>query len=98
MSSIPSANEQLARRRPEDAEEDQILPNSAITVANGHLIVATHVDFIVEMLQRPIGTDLLTDAADYQHGDRTLWPKSGPSSRAFGSLPGPTKRIVRPTS
>jgi hypothetical protein len=50
----------------EEQEEAQILPNSAITVANGHLIVATHVDFIVEMLQRPLGTELLTDAADYQ--------------------------------
>lgn len=51
---------------PPAESEEKILPNSAITVANGHLIVASHVDFIVEMLQRPVGTDLLSDAADYQ--------------------------------
>ncbi|MFO7906628.1 MAG: hypothetical protein R6U98_28485 [Pirellulaceae bacterium] len=51
---------------PEGQEETRILPNSAITVAHGHLMVASHVDFIDELLRRPLGTDLLTDAADYQ--------------------------------
>ncbi len=58
---------------PEDDEEAdmeegerKILPNSALTVAHGHLIVASHVDFIVDLLKRPLGSDLLTEAADYQ--------------------------------
>jgi hypothetical protein len=51
-------------------------------VANGHLIVATHVDFIVELLQRPLGTDLLTDAADYQQVQDAL-AKIGAGSSSF---------------
>ncbi|MFW6169582.1 MAG: hypothetical protein ACODAD_03765 [Planctomycetota bacterium] len=50
----------------EEQEETRILPNSAITVAHSHLMVASHVDFIDDMLRRPLGTDLLTEAADYQ--------------------------------
>ncbi len=66
----------------DEDEEQKILPNSAITVANGHLIVATHVDFIVELLQRPLGTDLLTDAADYQQVQDAL-AKIGAGSSSF---------------
>jgi hypothetical protein len=31
-------------------DEDRVLPNSAVTVVHGHLIVASHVDFIVKVL------------------------------------------------
>ncbi len=67
-----------------DAEEEEakILPNSAIAVVNGHLVVATHVDFIVEMLQRPLGTELLSDAADYQQVQDAL-AKLGAGSSSF---------------
>ncbi len=52
---------------PEAPEErERVLPNSAITVANGQLIVATHVDFIVELLQQPVGVNNLAEAADFQ--------------------------------
>jgi hypothetical protein len=34
----------------EPAEEGAKLPNSAVTVANGHLIVASHVDFIIKTI------------------------------------------------
>lgn len=60
VGSVPEVEEE------DEPEEAQILPNSAITVAHGHLVVATHVDFIVEMLERPLATNLLADAADYQ--------------------------------
>lgn len=67
----------------EDADEERkILPNSAITVAYGHLLVASHVDFIVDMLKRPLGSDMLTDAADYLQIDDAL-VKIGSGSDSF---------------
>ncbi len=80
-----------------DAEEEEakILPNSAIAVINGHLFVASHVDFIVEMLQRPLGTELLADAADYQQVQDALAKiGSGPSSFRFFAR---TDESYRPT-
>lgn len=38
-----------------EAEEEEgvaVLPNMALTVFNGHLIISTHVDFIVEFIER----------------------------------------------
>ena len=35
----------------EDEEEKRVLPNSAVTVAHGHLIVASHVDYIRDVLK-----------------------------------------------
>ncbi len=63
-------------------EERKILPNSAITVAHGHLLVASHVDFIVDLLKRPLGTDMLTDAADYLQIDDAL-AKIGAGTDSF---------------
>jgi len=68
----------------EDEKENRILPNSAITVADGHLLVASHVDFIVDYLRRAPGTDMLTDAADYRQVQDTLAKfVTGPSSFRF---------------
>lgn len=56
-----------ARPRP-DEEEAKRLPNMAITVFAGHLIVATHVDFVQDLIvhaqQQP--ADTLGQRADYQ--------------------------------
>jgi hypothetical protein len=65
-----------------EEEEKKILPNSALTVAHGHLIVASHVDFIVDLLKRPLGSDVLTDAADYQQIQDSL-SKIGAGSSSF---------------
>ena len=81
----------------EEEEEAKILPNSAITVVHDHLVVATHVDVIVEMLQRPIGTDLLSEAADFQQVQDALGKiGAGTSSVRFSREP--TKRIDPRTS
>ncbi len=50
----------------EDVEEARHIPNMAITVAHGHLIVATHVDFVVDMLKKIDTDDTLAEAADYK--------------------------------
>ncbi len=87
--------EEAAADESEVAAEEKILPNSAITVANGHLIVATHVDIIVEMLQRPLGTELLSEAADYQLVQDALAKLgAGPSSFRFFAR---TDESYRPT-
>ncbi len=62
--------------------ERKILPNSAITVLHGHLVVASHVDFIVDLLERPLGSDVLSDAADYQLVQDAL-VKIGAGSNSF---------------
>jgi len=51
----------------EQAEEEKpFIPNSAVTVANGHLLIATHVDYIVDVLEPPSTADTLAEAADFQ--------------------------------
>lgn len=49
---------------PED-EEKPFIPNSAVTVAHGHLLIATHVDYIVQLLKTPPAAETLAQAADY---------------------------------
>ncbi|NLX55619.1 MAG: hypothetical protein GXY58_10930 [Planctomycetaceae bacterium] len=65
-----------------EEEEKKILPNSALTVAHGHLIVASHVDFVVDLLKRPLGSDVLSDAADYQQIEDAL-SKIGAGTDSF---------------
>ena len=47
-------------------EEERIIPNSAITVAHGHFIIASHVDMIVEILKERDASETLAEAGDYQ--------------------------------
>lgn len=50
----------------EEEEEKPFIPNAAVTVANGHLLLATHVDYIVDVLDQPSSADSLAAAADFQ--------------------------------
>lgn len=50
----------------EDDEPKRSLPNSAVCVANGQLIIASHVDFVVDMLKKVPGSTSLGDSADYK--------------------------------
>jgi hypothetical protein len=53
---------------PMDIQEEAdkpFIPNSAVTVAHGHLLIASHVDYIVDVLQTPAEVDSLRQAADY---------------------------------
>ncbi len=47
----------------EEEEEKPVIPNSAVTIAHGHLIVASHVDFIAQVLVEKKTN--LGDAEDY---------------------------------
>ena len=46
-------------------EEKKMLPNSAITVAHGRLIVATHLDFLVKVLNTVSERDSLRNSTDF---------------------------------
>jgi hypothetical protein len=61
----PWADEEADEEFAEE-EERRVLPNSAITVAHGHLLVASHLDYIIDLLKQPVGADLLREASDYQ--------------------------------
>ncbi len=46
--------------------EKPLIQNAAVTVAHGHLIVSTHVDFIVDLLGQAAAPQSLGHSADYQ--------------------------------
>ena len=79
----------------ESEEEQKIIPNSAITVLHGHLLVATHVDILVDVLERPLGTDMLSESADFVLvNDALAKIGAGPSSFRFFTR---TDEAYRPT-
>jgi hypothetical protein len=54
-----------AEEEDEFEEEQKMLPNSVITVAHGHLIVATHLDFLVKVLTTVSERDTLKSSVDF---------------------------------
>ncbi|MFV1967605.1 MAG: hypothetical protein ACC628_19420 [Pirellulaceae bacterium] len=51
----------------EFVEEDQpFRPNAAVTVARGHMVIASHVDYIIEMLDRSEDGETLDTDGEYQ--------------------------------
>lgn len=53
----------------EEEEEDnpkRLLPHAAITVCNGHLFVASHMDFLLKIIAPEKEPDLLKDDVDYR--------------------------------
>ncbi len=50
----------------EEPEEKKMLPNSAITVAHGRLIAATHLDFLVKVLDTVSEREALSHSADFE--------------------------------
>ncbi|MBN1588023.1 MAG: hypothetical protein JW888_00745 [Pirellulales bacterium] len=53
-------------------EEELLLPHAAVTVANGHLLIASHYDFLVDILERAKKSDLLADSPDYKTVDSAM--------------------------
>ena len=47
-------------------EEERVIRNSAITVAHGHLIIASHIDFLTQVLDKPTDVEGLNVARDYK--------------------------------
>ncbi|MFO0871376.1 MAG: hypothetical protein U0935_20825 [Pirellulales bacterium] len=54
----------------EEEEEKPVIPNSAVTVAHGHLIIATHVDYIKQILVEK--SEPLASSPDYEAVTKAL--------------------------
>ncbi len=50
----------------EEEEEQRLLPHAAVTVANGHLLVASHLDFLAKILKPGDGFRPLSGDVDYR--------------------------------
>jgi len=60
-----------ARRRKLREKEEKLLPHSAVTVAHGHLLIASHRD-ILERVLTTSDSDCLANASDYKRMDTVL--------------------------
>jgi hypothetical protein len=59
-------DDEAHRRRQRLRErEEKLLPHSAVTVANGHLLIASNRDFLERVLTTKGGVEALASAADY---------------------------------
>ena len=56
----------------EEDEEQRLLPHAAVTVVNGHLLVASHYDFLIEVLQKAKKPDPLAQSMDYRVVDGAM--------------------------
>ncbi|MFO0899536.1 MAG: hypothetical protein U0836_19080 [Pirellulales bacterium] len=55
------------RERAKRQEDERLIPNSAMTVAHGHLLVCTHLDFLKRVLEEAAaGGQPLAKSVDYQ--------------------------------
>jgi hypothetical protein len=68
MPSLPSLSTPLESEDDdmEEEEEQRLLPHAAVTVANGHLLVASHLDFLTKILKPGDGFRPLSDDVDYR--------------------------------
>ena len=73
---IPSlTGEDAAAGEEEDPEEDEdvrLLPHAAVTVAHGHLFVASHVDFLKKVLKPVEERETLNPSLDYRRVDGAI--------------------------
>lgn len=58
------------------------VPNSAFAVANGHVIMASHVDYVIELLNRDPRAESLSSNRDYQRVNSAL-AKLGSGNDSF---------------
>ncbi len=68
----------------EEPEEKPLLPNSAVTVAHGHLLIATHIDILNKVLARVEEREQLAKSADYQRVQEDLAKLAMPQQ--FGQM------------
>ena len=60
------------RHDEEEEERPPLLPNQAVTVAHGHLLVATHIDFLSKVLTQADSAEKLSGSTDYQIMEKEL--------------------------
>ena len=72
-----------AEEENEDKDEPRLPPNSAVTVAHGQLMWATHIDLLIKILGATSETDKLSDSVDYKVVHAELLRVSGPENCAM---------------
>ena len=95
--SVPHADEEDggAHSRPKLRESDEkLLPHSAVTVAKGHLLIASHRDFLERVLESSDDSQSLSDAVDYTAMNKAI-AQFFPSQLALRSF-GRADRSIRP--
>ena len=75
--------------------QNALLPNAALTVANGQLLIASHYDFLIKILKKIDQRETLARSIEYQIVQKTLDKFGSPakSVRTFGR----TDEQARPT-
>jgi hypothetical protein len=68
----------------EDKEERVLTPGSAVTVAHGHLFVATHIDMLAKVLSRVEEREMLSNSVDYRRVQEELGKLA--QSEQFGQM------------
>ncbi len=101
---VPAVDLDLPGLQPESAgraagshpgRESALLPNAAVTVASGHLLIASHVDFLKKVLEKREERFSLAKSVEYRLVQKTLDGFNVPakSARTFGR----TDEQARPT-
>ena len=96
-STVALAKKQEDQEDDEEDSREHLLPNSAVTVAHGELLVASHYDFLTKMLDQLAQREQLVDSNEYR-----LVKTESIACRATRSAPklfhAPTKNIGAPTN
>jgi len=90
-----SGDEAHRRRQRLRDKEERLLPHSTVTVAKGHLLIASHRDILERLLTSDGGAESLASAADYAAVQTELgtFVSAATAARAFGR----DEESVRPT-
>ncbi|NUQ61364.1 MAG: hypothetical protein HUU20_02680 [Pirellulales bacterium] len=83
------------RGRGAQGQDNPLLPNAAVTVAHGHLLIASHYDFLVRVLELTDERQSLARTVDYQQVAKALEQLGGTSKSAVSFSR--TDDAVRPT-
>jgi len=75
--------------------QNALLPNAAVTVANGHLLIASHYDFLIKVLTKVDPRESLANSIEYRLVQKALdkFEVSAKAVRTFGR----TDEQARPT-
>jgi hypothetical protein len=79
----------------EDEQLERVLPNSAVCVALGHLMMASDIDYLREVLEGFAQRERLASSLDYQQVEKAL-ERLAPGERSAWSF-GRTDEELRPT-
>lgn len=78
----PFGTEELPSDDEDELEAERAFPNLAVTVAHGHILITSHYDFMVDVLETTVDNpEALSDADDYKAVEKALAKlDDGPSS------------------